>query len=235
MRLSNIIKDYLTFNKMEQRGIFVLLTLLLMLVVANALTPVVLRPKSVDMTGFEKEIAAFELSVRRGDSLEELERKAKFIKFQTFPGKLVWDSVGGNKIKSKDNFIIELNAADTFELQRIRGIGPSFARRIIKYREKLGGFFEESQLLEIWGFDQTKYNSVKDYLTVRYDSIHKINLNTVTFKQLLSHPYFPFETTKAILLYRKEHKKFESVSELKSIRIISDSAFRKIRMYVKVN
>jgi competence ComEA-like helix-hairpin-helix protein len=130
--------------------------------------------------------------------------------------------------------MIELNSADTFELQRLRGIGPAFARRIVKYRERLGGFIAASQLLEIWGMDTSKFNAIRDHLTVNPDSIHKIDLNTVTFKGLMSHPYFPFESTKAIMLYRKDHKRFTSVSELKKISIISDSAYRKMREYIRV-
>jgi DNA uptake protein ComE-like DNA-binding protein len=56
----------------------------------------------------------------------------------------------------------------------------------------------------------------------------------VTFKELLFHPYFPFEVTKAILLYRKDHKKFRSIEELKQVRIINDSIFRKIYPYLMV-
>jgi DNA uptake protein ComE-like DNA-binding protein len=66
------------------------------------------------------------------------------------------------------------------------------------------------------------------------DSVHPINLNTVTFKELLAHPYFPFLTTKAIMLYRKDHKVFRSITELKTIPIISDSAYRKMARYLKV-
>jgi len=90
------------------------------------------------------------------------------------------------------------------------------------------------QLLEIWGMDTSKYNAIREHIIVNPDSIHKIDLNAVTFKGLLSHPYFPFETTKAIMLYRKEHKRFSSISELKTINGISDSAYLKMRDYIEV-
>jgi DNA uptake protein ComE-like DNA-binding protein len=192
-----------------------------------------MSPQSVDMSGFEKEIIAFEKEVRIADSLEELSRKSKYKHFRPFAA-LSRDSSYTYKPYPKEVFVIELNSADTFELQRLRGIGPAFARRIIKYRDRLGGFTDKSQLLEIWGMDTTKYNAIAEHLVVNPDSVHPVDLNTVTFKELLAHPYFPFATTKAILLYRKDHKKFVSLSELKSIRIISDSAYRKMIRYVKV-
>ena len=233
MKLITIVKDYLTFNRMEQRGIFVLLTILFLLVIANEVLPLIVKPKAVDMSGFEREVVAFEKEVRIADSLEEQSRKSKF----KHPGSYAVggrDSSGNFKPYPKEVFVIELNSADTFELQRLRGIGPSFARRIVKYRERLRGFVDKSQLLEIWGMDTAKYNAIIEHLAVNRDSVHPIDLNTVTFKELLGHPYFPFATTKAIMLYRKDHKKFVSSGELKNIGAISDSAYRKIIIYVKV-
>lgn len=232
MKLSMIIKDYLTFNRMEQRGIFVLLTIFFLLIIANEVLPLIKDPKTADLPGFEKEVIAFEKAVRIADSLEEASRNSKYRHNRL--GAVNWDSSSHFKPYPKEVFLIELNSADTFELQRLRGIGPAFARRIVRYRERLGGFNDKSQLLEVWGMDTSKFNAIREHLAVNTDSVHAIDLNTVTFKELLGHPYFPFATTKAILLYRKDHKKFGSVSELKNIRIISDSAFRKMAMYLKV-
>ena len=235
MKLTTIVKDYLTFNRMEQRGIFVLLTILFLLVISNEVVPFIVTPKSVDLSGFEKEVVVFEKEVRIADSLEEQARKSKYKKFRSYPANPGKDSSGNFKPYPKEVFVIELNSADTFELQRLRGIGPAFARRIVKYRERLGGFTEKSQLLEIWGMDTSKYNAISEHLVVNPDSVHPINLNTITFKELLAHPYFPFEITKAIMLYRKDHKKFVSAGELKNIKAISDSAYRKMKMYVTVD
>ncbi|MCX6245369.1 MAG: helix-hairpin-helix domain-containing protein [Bacteroidetes bacterium] len=235
MKLSTIIKDYFTFNRKEQRGIFVLLTILMLLVIGNEVAPLVIKAKPVDFSGFEKEIAAFEKAMARADSNAELEKKNRYKGFGYRSAAGSTDSGKSLKPYPKEVFIIELNSADTFELQRLRGIGSSFARRIVKYRERLGGFISKKQLLEIWGMDTSRYNAIDEHLTVNPDSVHKIDLNTVTFKEMLSHPYFPFEVTKAIMLYRKEHKKFGGIEELKSIKAIPDSAYRKMEHYVKVS
>ena len=234
MKLKTIVQDYLTFNRIEQRGIFVLLTILFIMVVANEVVPLVVSPKPVDMSGFEKEVEAFEKSVQLADSLEDLAKKNKYSRNRTFSSGRAWDSTRNFKPYPKEVYVIELNSADTFELQRLRGIGPAFAKRIVKYRERLHGFNDKTQVLEIWGMDTSKYNAIRDHLEVNADSVHPINLNTVTFKELLAHPYFPFLTTKAIMLYRKDHKVFRSITELKTIPLISDSAYRKMSKYVKV-
>ena len=59
------------------------------------------------------------------------------------------------------------------------------------------------------------------------DLIRKMDLNTITFKQLIAHPYFPFEVTKAVMLYRKEHKRFTTPDELKKIKAILELAREK--------
>jgi DNA uptake protein ComE-like DNA-binding protein len=234
MRFSNVIKDYLTFTRREKRGVFVLLSILFLLVIADEVIPLVIKPKAADISEFENEIKAFEQSERLEDSIEAMSHKSDYKKKNSNSAINKMDSSFSSRRFPKETFIIELNAADTFTLQRLRGIGPSFARRIIKYRERLGGYIDKNQLLEIWEMDTSRYNSIKEQVTVNRDSVHKINLNTITFKKLMSHPYFPFEMTREIMIYRKEHKKFVNIEELRNIRIISDSAYRKIKNYITI-
>ena len=235
MKISSIVKEYFSFNRKEQRGLFVLISILTGLIIADVFISEVLPQKPVDFSEFAKEVAKFEKEIILMDSMDKLKKQNKYL--MRYSASFGNDSDSGNHNKSpvKEIFIIELNAADTFELQRLRGIGPSFAKRIIKYRERLGGYKEKSQLLEIFGMDTVKYNDIKDHLTVNPDSIRKINLNSVTFKELLSHPYFPFEVTKNIMIYRKDHKKFTGTEELLKIKNINDSLYRKIKPYVRID
>ncbi|MCX6268616.1 MAG: helix-hairpin-helix domain-containing protein [Bacteroidetes bacterium] len=70
--------------------------------------------------------------------------------------------------------MVELNSADTFELQQLRGIGPGFARRIVNYRERLRGFYDKKQVLEVFGMDTSRYRLIEKNLQVNPDSIHPI-------------------------------------------------------------
>lgn len=234
MNISNIVKDYFSFNRKEQRGLFVLISILTGLIFANSFLSEVLPQKSADLPEFAKEVALFQKELLLMDSMEKLEKQKKYLMRYSGSSGNYSDSDKRYKLPVKEIFIIELNSADTFELQRLRGIGPSFAKRIIKYRDRLGGYRDKSQLLEIFGMDTAKYNGIKDHLTVNPDSIRKINLNSVTFKQLLTHPYFPFEVTKNIMIYRKDHKKFVEREELLKIKNINDSIYRKMKPYVKI-
>jgi len=52
---------------------------------------------------------------------------------------------------------IDLNEADSLELQYLPGIGPVFASRIVRFRESLGGFHHVSQLMDVYGFDSVRF------------------------------------------------------------------------------
>ena len=234
MKLNHHIREYMTFNRQEQRGVFALLLLLSAMILSVWLSGKYHAGEKFDFSQYEKDIVQFERELKKQDSLEELEKKLKYRKFQkTFlSGKA--DTGGNYPSYKKEIIVIELNSADTFDLQRLRGIGPYFARRIIWYRNRLGGYNDKSQLLEVFGMDAERYHAISPNLTVNTDSVHPLDLNTITFKELMVHPYFPYGMAKAIMLYRKDHKIIKSIEDLKSIPGINDSVFRKIRPYIKV-
>ena len=84
----------------------------------------------------------------------------------------------------KEAVIVEINSADTLELDKIKGVGLSFARRIVKYRERLGGFHTKEQLFEVFGVDTPKFNEIKDQVRIDVNFINKININTAEFDDL---------------------------------------------------
>jgi competence protein ComEA len=91
--------------------------------------------------------------------------------------------------KAADNVVVELNSADSAKLTSVEGIGPGFAKRIIYYRERLGGFVSKEQLKEVYGLDELKYKEVAGQLKVDAGRIRKININTITFDKLRLMPY----------------------------------------------
>lgn len=82
--------------------------------------------------------------------------------------------------------------------------------------------------------DRERYEKIEDNVNVTGDSVRQIDINNVTFKELLKHPYFPFEITKAIMLYRQKNKKFKTLDDLHSVPGISDSVFKKIVVYLEI-
>ena len=87
--------------------------------------------------------------------------------------------------KLKPGATIDLNTADTTLLQRVPGIGSSFARRIVKYRELLGGYYVVEQLQEVYGMDRERYDAIYPYFPVGT----AVRPLTLTIDSISYHPY----------------------------------------------
>ncbi|MFA6248710.1 MAG: helix-hairpin-helix domain-containing protein [Mucilaginibacter sp.] len=136
------------------------------------------------------------------------------------------------KGKAKTNVVVELNAADSARLTSIDGIGGAFAKRIIYYRDRLGGFITKEQLKEVYGIDELKYDEIKDQVKVDAGRIRKININTITFDKLRLMPYLDYKQVNAIIEYRKQHGDYAAINDLKNIAIIDEGILRKIEPYL---
>ena len=131
--------------------------------------------------------------------------------------------------KNQATKVVELNSADSLILLDIKGIGPSFAKRILKYRSLLGGYVNIEQLKEVYGFTDELYEKVKSNFTVNTSSIKKIDLNKDDFKTINKHPYLSYELTKSIFDWRK--KTVITTTNLKDI--INDAAvYNKLLPYL---
>ena len=132
----------------------------------------------------------------------------------------------------KEIVLIELNSADTIALDKIRGVGTAFAKRIVNYREKIGGFYKKEQLLEVYGVDSLKYNEIKDQITVNSSAIKKININTFEFNDLKNNPYLKFKQINAIIQYRKQHGKYNNIDDLKKVLILTPQNILNLTPYL---
>lgn len=132
----------------------------------------------------------------------------------------------------KEAVIVDINSADTLQLDEIKGVGAAFARRIANYRNKLGGFYKKEQLLEVYGLDSLKYNEIKDQIKINAANINKININTAEFNDLKNHPYLKYKQINAIINYRKQHGKYNSIDDLKKVIILTPQIIQNITPYL---
>jgi len=137
-----------------------------------------------------------------------------------------------NYRKARPGEIIELNGVDSAKLTELKGVGSSFAVRIIRYRNRLGGFVDKEQLREIYGIDSLEYADIKNNVSVNPDKVKKININTISFDQLRIFPYLNYKQVNAIIQYRVQHGNYNSITDMKNIVLLDEGILRKIEPYL---
>lgn len=151
-----------------------------------------------------------------------------------------WDTIYARFRSQKRDTIIELNSADTTTLQYIRGIGPSIARQIIRYREQLGGYYSAEQIREIEAlvrYDADtlrsfRFDSILPHLRACGDSIRPIEVNHASVARLQRHPYLRHEEAKAIYTLRRNRFKLQGIEELYELEELDSAKVERLRPYL---
>lgn len=126
-------------------------------------------------------------------------RKADFAK--SF---VVSDSVYKRLEQYIDIPLTDLNLADSAAFDALPGIGGWFAAKMIEHRKALGGYSYKEQLMDIYRFDQEKYDALSDLITVSREHVTSYPLWTLPEDSLSKHPYIADkETARAIVLFRE--------------------------------
>ena len=124
---------------------------------------------------------------------------------------------------------LELTTADTTTLKTIPGIGPYFARKIVQYGQRLGGYVSIDQLDEIEDFPQ----DAKQYLVINEAHPQKLNLNKLSLNELKRHPYINFYQARAITDYRRLHGPIHSLQDLRLSKDFTPEAITRLEPYVE--
>ena len=142
------------------------------------------------------------------------------------------DSVRANfqpRHKINEGEYVVLNTADTTALMTIPGIGPYYARQIVRYGERLGGYVSVDQLDEVGDIPET----AKAYLTVESPSPRRLNVNRLSLNELRRHPYINFYQAKAITDYRRLHGPIRSLNDLRLSKDFPQEAIDRLLPYVE--
>lgn len=181
-----------------------------------------------------------------GLSAKEVERLMPYVKIETTSpvatassntasASTQPQSTGNSFFSEKKSTPIDINKADTSEWKSLKGIGSYYARKIVGFREKLGGFYKVEQVAETYGLPDSTFQSIRSFLLISTDRIKQINLNTATVEELKAHPYIKANIATAIVNYRANHGAFKSIDQLLNIGAVDDELYRKIAPYLSVN
>ncbi|MBQ1831158.1 MAG: helix-hairpin-helix domain-containing protein [Bacteroidales bacterium] len=128
---------------------------------------------------------------------------------------------------------LELNGADSAALVSLRGIGPWYARKILDYRDRLGGFVAPEQLLEIEGIDAERFAGFADGITVDASRIRRLDLWHASDTVLARHPYLGPKGARSIVRYRELYDSARwTLPDLATERVLSQENIEKLKKYI---
>jgi competence protein ComEA len=130
---------------------------------------------------------------------------------------------------------IELNATTAEELMSLRGIGPGYSKRIINFRNGLGGFIKVEQLQEVFGFPDSTYQQLKSRFRVNVTLVKQINVNIADEETLARQTYIGRKLAGNIIKLRNDLKQFKEIEQLRQVPLINDEKYRKIAPYLSTH
>ncbi|MCZ4693970.1 helix-hairpin-helix domain-containing protein [Ancylomarina euxinus] len=130
--------------------------------------------------------------------------------------------------------LIDLNRADSIQLLRLPGIGPYLSRRIINYRDKLGGFYSMNQLVDVYGLKKSRVDSICSSLKIDLSHLRCINVNVASIEELSIHPYISYREASDILRLRKRKGRILDLESLRKKKIFQDSTFNRVKPYLSL-
>lgn len=139
------------------------------------------------------------------------------------------------KSNKKEYNFVELNQCKDEDLQQLPGIAAVLSKRILAYRDKLGGFYESRQLLEVYGLKPETYSMIEEYIHVDAASVKQLSINFAGRDELAKHPYIGKTLSSKILEYRSKTGFISSLQQLASDSICSDSELRRLAPYLKID
>ena len=151
---------------------------------------------------------------RRGKALADIEHDSVVAHYQA-------------KLKAGEHIV--LNTADTTQLKTVPGIGSYFARKVVQYGQRLGGYVSVDQLDEIENFPL----DAKDYLVIENAHPHLLNVNTLSLNDLKKHPYINFYMARAITDYRRLHGPLKSLQDLRLSKDFPPEVIARLTPYVE--
>ncbi len=167
--------------------------------------------------------------------IPERSEKKLYISQDDKPASTVFPNASGfgNDFKTKPEspLTIDINRATESEWQQLRGIGPGYSRRIVNYREKLGGFSTVQQIAETYGLPDSTFLAIQPYL-VNSPIFRFVSINTMSLEELKLHPYISNFQANAVHHYRQEHGPLKNMDDFRKILVFKESDWIRLSPYL---
>ncbi|MEO9892418.1 helix-hairpin-helix domain-containing protein [Aurantibacter sp.] len=139
-----------------------------------------------------------------------------------------------NNIATKENeVLLDLNLATAMDLKAVYGIGEKLSARIIKFRDRLGGFLVEGQLYHVYGLEAEVIDRLlKKFKIKTLPTVNRINVNTAAVDDLTKLVYFNYDIAQEIVNYRDTNGQFMAFDELALVEGFPKDKLEIIQLYL---
>lgn len=209
---------FFNLTRNERMGIIGLSILALILVLLNIILPPIWNKKQ-----YERYTISWQID---STQYEELAKVDKNDTTQSFKN----NQYHSNK---KENLIIDINTANAENLKRVRGIGEVLSKRIVNYREALGGFYDKNQINEVYGINDSMFNIIKNQIVINNLKLRKVNFNEASFEELKRHPYISDLLANQIISFREKVKPFESEQDVRKLYLMKEDLYGRLHNYIE--
>ncbi len=128
---------------------------------------------------------------------------------------------------AKPAVVVDVNTATVEEWKALRGIGDVLASRIVRFRDKMGGFRSIDQVAKTYGLSDSVFRSIRPQLVMQATPVvHRININTAAAWDMYRNGLVDKQVAKAIVVYREQHGPYRSVAGIRNIPFITDSLYK---------
>ncbi len=128
---------------------------------------------------------------------------------------------------------VDVNLAGEQDWKELRGIGDVLSKRIVKFRNSLGGFHSIEQVALVYGIEDSLFQSIKPLLILsNAQSLEKIKINQISEDSLKKHPFFTWKQAKLCIAYRNQHGAFLDFQAFKNLRFFKAKDFNRIKPYL---
>lgn len=129
----------------------------------------------------------------------------------------------------------DLNKTTAGDLQQINGIGTVLSKRIIRFRDALGGFLQDDQLYDVYGLEaEVVERTLKYFKVTAPPEIVLININTASVEELAQLIYISFPLAEAIVRYREKVGYIGSFDEISDLEGFPSDKIERIKLYLRL-
>jgi len=126
---------------------------------------------------------------------------------------------------------IDINRSSVEDWKQLKGIGEITAKRIVNYRDKLGGFTSIDQLKTTYNIADSVIDKVAHQL-ITSPILKKIPINTISAEALLLHPYIKKKQAYLIINYRTNHGQYTQLEDLEKVKALTPDFIKRIAPYL---